>query len=237
MYVRLLFLLAGLLLGGAAAAENNPVARPEAQVTVGNARFTVLTDRLLRMEWSSDGVFEDQATLAIVNRNLPVPAFSVTRKGDGVLIRTGAVELDYKGGGKFTEGNLSVHFRMNRKIVTWRPGMTDPDNLMGTARTLDGCSGPDHINNNDPMETGILSRSGWAVVDESQRHLFVKEDSDWGEWVAARPEGERQDLYLFAYGHDYKAALSDFTKVAGRIPLPPKYVFGYWWSRYWDYSD
>ena len=40
-----------------------------------------------------------------------------------------------------------------------------------------------------------------------------------------------------AYGHDYKKALKDFTRFAGRMPLPPRYAFGYWWSRYWCYSD
>ena len=49
--------------------------------------------------------------------------------------------------------------------------------------------------------------------------------------------GERQDLYFFGYGHDYRKALSDYIRVAGRIPLPPRFAFGTWWSRYWDYSD
>lgn len=40
-----------------------------------------------------------------------------------------------------------------------------------------------------------------------------------------------------AYGHDYKAALKDYTAFAGKVPLPPRYAFGYWWSRYWSYSD
>lgn len=40
-----------------------------------------------------------------------------------------------------------------------------------------------------------------------------------------------------AYGHDYKSALKDYTMFAGKIPLPPRYAFGYWWSRYWSYSD
>jgi alpha-glucosidase (family GH31 glycosyl hydrolase) len=31
--------------------------------------------------------------------------------------------------------------------------------------------------------------------------------------------------------------LKDYTRVAGNIPLPPKFSFGYWWSRYWQYSD
>ena len=40
-----------------------------------------------------------------------------------------------------------------------------------------------------------------------------------------------------AYGHDYKGALKSYTKFAGKVPLPPRYAFGYWWSRYWSYSD
>ena len=221
-----------------AASGNNPVANPKAQVVEGKARFTVLTDRLVRLEWAADGQFEDHASLAIVNRNLPVPTFSVSRSGGALTLKTKSLTLVYKGGeGPLSADNLSVTFKMGGKTVKWHPGLEDTGNLMGTARTLDGCEGPDKINFNDPMEKGILSRDGWAVVDESQRHLLVPDDSDWGEWVAARPEGERQDLYLFAYGHDYKAALADYTKVAGSIPMPPKFVFGYWWSRYWAYTD
>ena len=217
----------------------NPVANPKAQVVEGNARFTVLTDRLIRLEWAADGQFEDHATLAIVNRDLPVPSYTVSRSKQSLTIKTKSITLTFKGekGGPLSAENLQVTFQMNGKTVKWHPGMEDKGNLMGTARTLDGCQGPDKINYNDPMEKGILSRDGWAVVDESQRHLFVADDSDWGEWVAARPEGERQDLYLFAYGHDYKAALADYAKVAGSIPMPPKFVFGYWWSRYWAYTD
>ena len=225
-----------VLTAGNLFAQNNPVADPDAQVVAGNARFTILTDRLIRMEWSPSGTFEDHATLAVINRRLPVPAFTVTRSGEGVRIRTAQVEIIYRGGA-FDASTLSATFRMGGKKVTWHPGLPDTGNLMGTTRTLDGCRGFDRINFNDPMETGILSRDGWAIVDESGRHLLVQNDSDWGEWVASRPENGGRDLYLFAYGHDYKAALADFTRIAGKIPLPPKFVFGYWWSRYWDYSD
>ena len=48
----------------------NPVSAPEASVVSGNARFTVLTPQLIRMEWAADGVFEDRATLGVVNREL-----------------------------------------------------------------------------------------------------------------------------------------------------------------------
>ena len=54
---------------------DNPVADPKAVVVVGNARFTVLTPQLIRMEWSADGKFEDHASLVFINRRLPVPKF------------------------------------------------------------------------------------------------------------------------------------------------------------------
>ena len=62
-------------LSATAAEEYNPKADAKAEVVCGNARFTVLTPKLIRMEWSADGQFEDRATLAIVNRKLEVPEF------------------------------------------------------------------------------------------------------------------------------------------------------------------
>ena len=60
----------------AVVAENCPKADERAQVVAGNARFTVLTPQLIRMEWSEDGKFEDRATLTFVNRKLEVPELS-----------------------------------------------------------------------------------------------------------------------------------------------------------------
>ena len=228
----LCFIIA-LAAGIAAWAQNNPQARPEAVVIDGNARFTVLTDRLIRMEWAEDGVFEDRASLAIINRNLPVPKFTCSKKNGTFTIKTGKITLIYKGG-RFAPDNLQVKFGMG----TWKPGMKAAGNLKGTTRTLDGCLGFEKLSHRESqMEYGILSRDGWAIVDESSRHLLEKVDSKWENWVAERPAGDRIDWYIFAYGHDYTAALGDFVKVAGRIPLPPKYTLGYWWSRYWIFTD
>ena len=238
--MKLLSLLLATLLGTAAATAApetpNPQANPGAVVLSGNARFTVLTDRLIRMEWAEDGVFEDRASLAIVNRNLPVPGYSSSIRNGTLTIKTDKLTLTYAGG-RFAPENLSVSFKLKGKTVTWRPGTPADGNLKGTTRTLDGCKGYSQLSHSEKeLENGILSRDGWAIVDESARHLFQKDDSDWGEWVCERPGGDRLDLYIFAYGHDYLAALQDFTKVAGAIPLPPKFVFGYWWSRYWPYT-
>ena len=220
----------------------DPKASEEAVVVYGNARFTVLTDRLVRMEWSADGQFEDRATFAVVNRRLPVPEFKVTRTSGKLTIKTGGLTLTYRGSGKFDSGNLSVTFGMpyteNGKTrirkVEWHPGLDASGNLLGTTRTLDGCDG---VKTKEPYDPGVISRDGWAVIDESRRPVITAEDTDWGGWVEERDSTDRLDLYIFAYGHDYKAAVSDFTKIGGRIPLPPKFAFGYWWSRYWQYSD
>ena len=220
---------------------NDPVANSSAVVEFGRARFTVLGSRLIRMEWAEDGQFEDRATLGVVNRRLDVPSFKVSKTSRKLTIKTDDLTLTYTGDSDFDENNLSVTFSMSDPFakrgvrkVSWRPGMDDQGNLLGTTRTLDGCDG---LKTKEPYDKGVVSRDGWAVLDESGRQVFEPVDNDWENWVGVRPDGERTDWYLFAYGHDYKAAVSDFTKIAGRIPMPPKYSLGYWWCRFWQYSD
>ena len=220
-------LLLSFAVAFAACAESfDPKADAAAEVRVGSARFTVLTDRLLRLEWSADGRFEDRATLTFVNRHLSVPKFTAVREGEGVVIDTGRLKLVYRGG-RFAPETLAID--------GWKFGDADAGNLLGTARTVDEVGSLKDLL--PRMGKGILSRDGWAVVDDSTNHVFVAAANHWKNWVAPRPQGDRQDLYYFGYGHDYKGALADYAKVAGRIALPPKWCFGYWWSRYWLYSD
>ena len=224
------------LLPVAVSANEDPKADDRAIVVAGNARFTVLTPQLIRMEWSEDAVFEDRATLTFVNRKTEVPQFKVTNSRNKVVIRTDKLTLTYLKSGKFSADNLSAEFMLGGKKVVWHYGDEDSQNLMGTTRTLDKADGW-NLNPSDPMEPGVVSRSGWSVVDDSQRHLFVDTPTHWQKWVECRTDVDRQDLYLFAYGHEYMQAVKDYISLAGRIPLPPKYAFGYWWSRYWQYSD
>jgi alpha-glucosidase len=221
------------------------VADPKATVILGNARFTVLTPELIRMEWAADGNFEDHASFVFLNRRLPVPEFTSTITSDGhaLEINTGALMLTYTPGpgGRLTPDDLSIELTVDGKPVVWHPGLADSENLQGTTRTLDGARGD---KTREPIEPGLVSRSGWALVDDSTRPLFDSADFDFPDgamspwpWVTLRPAGERQDWYFFGYAHDYRKALGDYVRVAGRIPLPPRFAFGAWWSRYWDYTD
>jgi alpha-glucosidase len=212
---------------------------------LGNARFTVLTPQLIRMEWAADGKFEDHASFVFLNRHMPVPEFEKTFANgfQKLTIKTSALTLTYSpsADGRFKPDNLSISLTVDGKPVAWHPGLVDSGNLQGTTRTLDGARGDQ---TKEPIEPGLVSRSGWALVDDSTRPLFDSadfrflqgENSPW-PWAIERPAGERQDWYFFGYGHDYRKALGDYVKVAGRIPLPPRFAFGAWWSRYWDYTD
>lgn len=212
---------------------NNPLAKSDSQVISGNARFTVLTPQLIRMEWSDIGVFENNATLTFINRNLDTPQFKIKETKKELTLTTEQLTLKYTKGEKFTEGTLSVTFLLNGKKVRWIPGADSSANLKGTMRTLDRQDGWQ----DDKLEQGILSREGWALVDDSKTPLLIN-DQRWDYWVNAREDNsDKIDWYFFGYGHEYKKALVDFTKVAGKIPMPPKFAFGYWWSRYWQYSD
>ena len=196
---------------------------------VGKARFTLLTDRMVRCEWSEDGEFEDRPSITFINRAMSPVKHTLTCKGDGAAIETDRMRLEWTGGA-FDEHNLVVN-----GIAALAP---DTENLLGTMRTIDGRS---NIKDLLPrMEQGLLSRRGVTVVDDTSTPLFVKGGEYWKEWVAERPKRGKntyRDIVVFAYGHDYKGCLGDYVRVAGRIPLPPRWAFGYWWSRFWPDSD
>jgi alpha-glucosidase (family GH31 glycosyl hydrolase) len=225
-------------------ASYSPVADPKAVVAAGSARFTVLTPQMIRMEWAADGKFEDHASLVFLNRKLPVPKFTTKREGSKLTIDTGNLLLSYDSGagnGKFTADDLSITLTVDNKPVTWHPDMPATGNLQGTTRTLDEALGE---KTKEPIESGLLSRDGWTLIDDSTRPLFDSDNFNFAQgekspwpWVMQRPTGDRQDWYFFGFGHEYKQALHDYVTVAGRIPLPPRFAFGAWWSRYWAYSD
>jgi len=215
----------------------NPVANKNAVVESENVRFTILTSGLVRMEWSKDGIFEDSASLTFVNRNLPVPKFDHQISNGFLQIKTSQFVLKYKiGSGSFSEKNLQIKFEVNGVKKIWKASFENKENLGGTARTLDKFDGDTECVTKEKIDlgNGLISKAGWTLIDDTQKPLF--DNSDWA-WVTSRPEKEYQDLYFFCYGYDYKSALKDFTKVSGKMAFPPKFAFGIWWSRYWQYTD
>ena len=203
----------------------HPFPDPEAVVRVPEARFTLLTSRMIRMEHHPTEAFEDRPSQAFWYRDQDVPDFDVVRSDDSLEIITEYLHLRYLPGRGFSPETLSV--RVKESGVTWRYGDVDHGNLGGTARTLDEADG------RVPIEPGLVSRVGWVVVDDSSSLVF-----DEAGWLEARdaPAGAL-DLYFLGYGHAYQDCLADFCKVAGPVPVLPRWVLGNWWSRYWRYTQ
>src|SRR5271157_669827 len=207
--------------------EFQPLSDPQAVVQAQNVRFTVLTSRLIRLEYSPANIFEDRPSQTFWYRRQPVPEFIVKRSADRIAIKTQHLELRYQPRETgFHADTLSI--RVKATHATWRFGDADPDgNLRGTTRSLDGSDGPVRL---DP---GLMSRRGWSVVDDS--HSLVFNSRGWLE--SRRDPKKRIDVYFFGYGHDYQNCLLDFYKISGQVPLIPRWALGNWWSRYWAYTQ
>lgn len=203
----------------------SPVAHAAAVVAGDRFRFTVLTTGLIRLEWAEDGAFEDRASTFALHRDLPVPDFRVVESDDVLEIITRRFHLTYDRR-RFSASGLKVDGLggMSSYRSTWRYGDADAS-LGGTARTLDVADG------RVPLGPGVVARGGIAVLDDSASFLFTDDG-----WVAARPEGDRVDLYVFASGHDFSGALAALYAVSGGQAFLPRWALGNWWSRYHRYS-
>ena len=230
-----------------AADQYDPQANDAAIVQSGRVRFTVLTPQMIRIQFSAKQQFEDRATFAIVNRRLPVPHFTTREEGGYLYIETSALTLRYRINSVInpamkSPNNLSITLNVDGHDVVWYPGKEDALNLKGTRRTLDGGSGDNY---RPDLEQGIISRAGWAVIDESPKTkrgdgstTFAFDGQvDGIDWLAEPVDKNAYDWYFMGYGHDYKTAIGDYIKIAGRQPMPPQYVLGYWYSKYQRYSQ
>ena len=190
-------------------------------------RITILTDRLIRLEYDENGVFEDRPTQVVTSRAFTPVSFQVWHTQRGVEIHTNALVVYYDEK-PFSPTGLQIenHSPCAGIYCTWRYGDSLKENLGGTARTLDEADGA------VPLENGLLSRlQGYSVLDDS-RSWVLTEDG----WIAPRADGV-QDLYFFGYGYAYREALNDFFRLCGKTPMLPRYALGNWWSRYHAYSD
>jgi hypothetical protein len=214
-----------------AAVHCSPVARPDAVITRKGAkwRITVLSESLMRVEWSDDGIFEDNPTQTVVCRDFgSTPHFQVSDEGDRIVVITRTSHLTY---------NKQPFSREGLSFNGWHYGDSPRHgNLGGTARTLDECDGF------TPLGSGVVSQDGWAVLDDSASNELVRmdrvngQDNSFGFWTRPRAHQEH-DLYLFGHGHDYAGAVADLYRLTGSTPLLPRFALGNWWSRYHAYSQ
>ena len=179
----------------------------------GNCRVSVLTERLLRLEYDEDRVFEDRPSQFALDRRFPEPCCSVEFRGGRLDLRSDGCHVIIGGGLELEALTDGLSWRSGQKL----------NHLGGTARTLDKADGA------IGLEPGIFSREGVGLLSDDG--LLFGAD---GELQPRRP-GTR-DIYLFLYGRQFERGLRDLYRLSGRPPLLPRFALGNWWSRFWPYT-
>src|SRR5262249_47979079 len=154
------------------------IATTGSAITCANARFSMLTDRLVRMEWSA-GAFEDRATFAFPSRCADLPEFTYTVRGTELWIETQHLSIHYVDNGQpFYAENLSIICSFDGQSVKWAPGTLPLGNLRGTRRTLDQCAAAASLGE------GLISRDGWSLFDDSGTPVWSSDQ----RWIEERPD-------------------------------------------------
>lgn len=186
-------------------------------------RFTVITSRLIRLQYSENGCFEDRASQTVFYRDLGKTSFTVKIEGELLCLETEELLLEYEQNKPFSARTLSIRLK-TEPASTWHYG-DDFEDEGGTARTLDV------VDDGVPLGRGVCSRWGFSVLDDSESLVL-----DESGWIEVRADNAK-DVYFFGYGYDYIGAVSDFYRITGAPPLLPAYALGNWWSRYHKYTQ
>ncbi|GGA32173.1 TIM-barrel domain-containing protein [Dyella nitratireducens] len=211
-------------------------------IVAGNARFEFLTASLVRMEYAPNGRFADEPTAVVQKRDWPAVSAQSSKENGWLVVHTSSMSLRYRlNSGPFKADNLEVRWANSSGAShTWHPGQVDTQNLGGLTYSLDHVSGSNLTQDdtqspvNDiipgidipllPAKPGLLSRSGYAFIDDSQTPLWDEKTA----WITPRPQAYGQDWYLFTYERDYQGVLQAYAQLCGGIPMIPRYVLGNW---------
>ena len=211
-------------------------------VPAGNARFEFLTAALVRMEYSPSGTFADAPSAVVLKRGWPAVVVESRTDSGWLIATTPVMTVRYRlGSGAFAAANLTVSWT-DRSATRheWHPGDTDPQNLGGLNYSLDNISAPNLPTDGMDLASpagdsipgidlvlpkalpGLLSRSGYAFIDDSATPLWNAR----GSWIEPRAHAGGQDWYLFTYGRDYRRVLAEYAQLCGPIPMIPRYALG-----------
>ena len=187
-------------------------------------RISVLTDRLIRLEYQQDGFFEDRPTQVVINRDFGNTEYSLSRDKDDIIMETDRLKLRYDCMA-FSSVGLSVCVKETGELWHFGDVFANSDrNLGGTARTLDQTDGFAELN------PGIFGEYGYAIIDDSMSAVY--EDGEFRSRAHLCT-----DIYFFGYGRDYFGGLHDFYSLTGKTPMLPRYALGNWWSRFYRYTE
>ncbi len=207
------------------------IANPDNVVQGKTYRITVLTDRLVRLEYNPNGVFYDLESELVRFRNFPKVEFTKQEDSRYLVIKTKYFNLSYTKERSFDGGKLmpmsNLKVELNGGDKSWfynHPEVKNTQDYKGYFFSLDGKE------ENNKAKKVLYSPDGFASIDDSNTLLYDKDRK-----IYAR-DGKGIDIYLFMYGKDYNLAIKDYFELTGYPALIPRYALGNWWSRDLDYT-
>lgn len=195
-------------------------------ITGDKYRFTVLSPRLIRLEYNFNGEFLDSPTEFALYRNFEPCKFSVRDSGSVLEITTDYFKLTYSKNKAFEGNNVNPSANLKVELLNtdrvWYFNHPEVRNYGVPSGSLEDGSVKGH---------GLYSADGIASFNDSHTYIF-NEDGTVSERTS-----DSIDIYLFMYNKDYEEALKDYYNLTGYPALIPRFALGNWWSRNEAYDD
>lgn len=192
-------------------------------------RITVLTERLVRLEYSETGTFEDRPTKIVEKRNFPTPEFKVKDETGILQIVTKYFRLTYNKERPFTGSKINPAANLRIELLNtdrvWYYKHPEVRNYGAPGLSTEMTDGK------VKFAKGLYSADGFAAIYDDSK-MILEEDGS----ITMRDD-EYADIYVFMYLKDFAACLQDYFYLTGSPALIPRYALGNWWSRNVSYND
>ena len=193
-------------------------------------RITILSDVLIRFEYSETGKFNDYPTIQVINRKFEnEPKFIVKQDEKFLNIQNDYFILEYSKEKPFEASKLVPDSNLRVSLINtdkvWYFNHPEVRNFKGAAYSFD------MDKNGFKVEKGLYSTDGFATINDTGNPVFVSDGS-----VKKNPS-DGVDIYLFIYRKDFGKALRSYFELTGYPSLPPRYALGVWWNKNEEYDE
>lgn len=192
-------------------------------------RITILSDVLVRLEYSETGKFNDYPTLFAINRLFKKEPKVTVKEDEKFLNITNdyfileyAKEKPFEASKLVPDTNLRISLKNTDKV--WYYNHPEVRNFKGSTYSFD-------TGKNFQLDKGLYSTDGFASINDTDRPVFISDGT-----VKKNPS-DGVDIYLFIYRKDFGRALQSYFELTGYPSLPPRYTLGIWWNKEENYSD
>ena len=194
---------------------NKAKSKSEAIFEGTNYRITILSERLVRLEYNKDGQFFDDLTELVRNRDFDIPEFKVNQDDKYLEITTKYFMLKYVKEKPFEGLNIEIYLLNTDKI--WNVKSKEVRNF--------NTSGQGFILDKADYQKGLYSVDGFVTLDDNAS-MIINQDG----FLTPNVEN-RFDKYVFMYRRDFGMCLKDYFTLTGYPPLIPRYALGNWWNK------